>query len=212
MTAPSLPDTILTLLQSSSIALSRHAIAARCRGSQAYDVARALSELKARGLVDQDRGGRWRVTAPTFERHEDAPAPTPKPSRAVESRGTRWDEFRRLCRYYAECVRNSERPLTKYRLAKRGEEYFEVSPAPDLRRLAAGKSVSVPIAADSRRFAERLRKRRKDSRVTIGTPVVADRELVMPLLTIEADASFSGGRLRLDPVAAVTHNPAATRL
>ncbi|MEQ8763401.1 MAG: AAA domain-containing protein [Planctomycetota bacterium] len=118
----------------------------------------------------------------------------------------RWQEFRRLCHYYADCVRASERPSVKFSPDQEGKKYLTLPANPDFHRLARGETISIPVRSDSSKLLEALRKRKVDARLMIGSPLLRTDEEVVPVFIIETLPRLERGRLLLTPLSTVRAN------
>ena len=191
-----------------------------------------LEKLRADGLAEPDSGGRWRAINPQFRspsvvRHPSVGSVSfnsqlPKQDefrqepRQTFTGPSRWDSFRRLCRYYAECARLEEQPSLVSNLDKEGEEFAWINQAIDWQRLAAGDPIHLTLDDVRMEFVQSLRRRRRGSRLFLGTPVDVrrvrkDREsvdcrLVCPVFVVQIEYELQRVCLVLHPLLPVDIN------
>jgi len=153
-----LRESLTALLVERPAGLTSNQIAASLRP------ARTLTEIHAELLALQQLGhvrftgaryqwiGPARNTPPAGRPlTPTTPAPTPGPQPPPTE--SRWDEFRRLCRYYAEFVRLEERSSVRVYANKENLEFVQLTGAIDWLRLEAGHTITVHLPIDAPAFA-----------------------------------------------------------
>lgn len=100
-------DRVIDLLRQSRLGLSSRDIARRS-GLRTSDVNKCLLALQSQGRVER-RGAKWRSTASIQPKPGPITPPVKPKQPTIEIGDSRWSDFRRLCLYYAECVRLDQR-------------------------------------------------------------------------------------------------------
>jgi len=155
---PELREPLTALLVGRPGGLTVNQIAASLR--PAHSLTRILEELSALQRLGHVRftGARYQWTGParnappagrSLTHTATAPTPGPQPP-PTESR---WDEFRRLCRYYAEFVRLEERSSVRVYANKENLEFVQLTGAIDWLSLEAGHTITVHLPIDAPSFA-----------------------------------------------------------
>ena len=83
----------------------------------------------------------------------------------------RWALFRRLCRYYMDCLLQDEAPRLRAYLDNEDDTWIAVRDVP-WARLAAGSSLTVTLAREQAPFQRNRVRRGEDDCVYLGYPVV----------------------------------------
>jgi very-short-patch-repair endonuclease len=155
---PGLREQLTILLAERPSGLTINQIAASLRPTHA--LSKILDELSALQQLELVRftGARYRwigpppITQPPEPRH---PPPGPLPTTPPQPPQTqsRWDEFRRLCRYYAEFVRLEERSSVRVYANKENREFVQLTGAIDWLSLEAGHTITTHLPIDAPSFA-----------------------------------------------------------
>ncbi len=205
----------------SEIALSlprvpKHKIAEELRSLQQQGAARRLS----RGWVAVDRPGPSagiELRPASLPRRESGALQTGSEAPPIaETFSSRWSDFRRLCNYYAECVRLEERPSVRSRAEFEGREFISIRSRVSWSALEAGESLLFTVSPDYKRFAAEGRTGKGFPRLFLGGPahvyVGKDKEsgetyrLVSPALVVQVRVRQEGDQLRIEPVSSAEIN------
>jgi very-short-patch-repair endonuclease/RecA/RadA recombinase len=172
---PASDDQVLRLLQSTHRSYSVSQIANRCRLSRAETI-RRLRGLQERGLT-RESNRRWRATrfshAPSKEESGEGPGSSeysPRDDHAINPK-SRWLGFRRLCAYYADCVRLEERPKLVAYARDGNPDFMEINSHIDWRALAAESSIPLATRPDEVDLLHRFVKRNPLGTVYLGGPI-----------------------------------------
>lgn len=131
--------------------------------------------------------------------------------------GGRWADFRRLCLYYAECVRLEDRARVSEYVDKENRRFLSLSAGLDWRAASAGAPVATTIPPEGRDFSVYLKsQRRRSPRLFLGYPtevaIFPDRynggtcRVVSPVLVIQVQPQIDGDKLFLLPQGPVEVN------
>lgn len=181
-----------------------------------------------RGTIWQATGKLYfRSTPPSImpsyrEKHLESPqAGATNPFRVahrpkVDIASSRWADFRRLCHYYAECVRLEQSTRVSAYADQEGKRFISVPMSLDWRAISGGQTVALAMRPEWRDFVRVLRSERGTSSLYLGTPVDVflgkDRttgepyRIVSPSFVIAIEAGFQEGTIFLKPKAAVALN------
>lgn len=179
---------VLDVLATRPTRATRWEIARRLGISQ-DQVANALSSLGAAGFAAR-HGRRWTITGRGRSRSARAAvlaegvgssrairrtgghrAPPDSASLARITSDPTWNEFRRLCRYYLECLRTGSGAAAKLTGEGEGRSWLSLDSAVDWVGLAAGRAIHVRRTAALDGFCRALKLGRKSKRLVIGGPV-----------------------------------------
>jgi hypothetical protein len=84
---------------------------------------------------------------------------------------TRWDEFRRLCLYYAECIRLDDRAKVHSYTDKEGRGFVTLTGFLNFQPLASGRILHVEIKAKWAKFLRTIHRRKSNPRFYIAYPI-----------------------------------------
>lgn len=122
---------------------------------------------------------------------------------AVDS-NSRWSDFRRLCLYYAECLRLDERPYISAYADKRGVAWGEVGGSIDWRALSSGHEISLAMDEELRKVIKSNEQARQSPQMVLGVAIDVlpsdDYKLISPILLIRVQAELDGDVIRLIPM------------
>ena len=189
--------------------------------AEEYQVAEQLRRLQRDGFVRLE-GVRWRLLrmpsnvnvapnsrpqaslAPVKIDSSSAPsnravAPLP-PMLPLQPTG-RWVLFRRLCRYYMDCLLQDEAPKLRAYVDNEDDTWITVRDVP-WARLAASSSFIVSLSREQAPFQRNRVRRGEDDCIYLGYPVVLVRPkdtagFIIPLFAQPMRADWSAGMLRL---------------
>lgn len=130
---------------------------------------------------------------------------------------TRWDTFRRLCLYYAECVRLEDKARVSEYAEQENKRFLTLSGGLDWHGLSLGASLSLRIAPEWGPFIRTIRSKRSTStRLFLGMPVdvfiskpTKDRseyKIISPVFVQQVEFSIREDSLLLTPVTPVEMN------
>jgi hypothetical protein len=124
----------------------------------------------------------------------------------------RWALFRRLCRYYIDCLLQDEAPKLRVYIDNEDDTWIAVRDAP-WGSLAAGGSFAVSLAREQAPFQRNRARRGEDDCVYLGYPVVFIKPkdtagFIIPLFAQPMRADWSAGMLRLAPDGPIAVNGA----
>ena len=148
-------DELAALLASHPSGLATKQIAFKLKPTATLiQITNLLSELQGQSLV-KFTGTQWRWIGPppkkALPEKPQHPHSTPHipPPPTLPTTSSRWDEFRRLCRYYAEFVRLEERSSVRVYANRENLDFVQLTGAIDWLSLEAGRTITVhlPIAA-----------------------------------------------------------------
>lgn len=170
------------LLQDNPRGLTVRRLRALIGNSSGYEIQALLLTLQEAEQVRLVDGTRWQwigrvaqrperpieVARPPgpkrWEKEWDKPVPVPLHSR--------WAEFRRLCLYYAECVRLEDRAKVMEYAEHENRRFLTLQTVFDWHAVSLGASAAVTVPAEWGEFTRHIRnQRRSASRLFLGTPV-----------------------------------------
>jgi len=223
------------LLARTSGGLNIHQLSRRIRGVPKHEIQAALLQLQKEGRVDY-RANRWRGVNPVAQHWTPssglgpiAPRHIPsleaaaqrstaansnrsrakvpaKAERAAILGPTRWGDFRRLCRYYAECVRLEQGANVRSYAEDEGKHFVPLSGRYDWRAFSSGHPIAIRVAAQARGFVKAV----SDSRAFVGGPIDlfhwTDQKtqevirFVSPIFVVQVKSTLRGEMLHLEPV------------
>ncbi|MBE7508247.1 MAG: AAA family ATPase [Planctomycetia bacterium] len=194
------------------------------------EVSRTLLKLQERKLVAKTQSG-WRANGPvdssSWTTGPNADVLTDPQHNPVGARGgggranshatghlqidpaSRWADFRRLCLYYAECVRLEERACISEFSDKEGKQFITLPGPIDWRAVSSGQRVRLVPDSAFEDFIRQSRGRRGCMTLYLGAPIdvfVGESKsdgstyrIVSPVLVTPAIATISGGNLEIQP-------------
>jgi very-short-patch-repair endonuclease len=187
------------------------------------DVMTQLLAMQREGLVTIE-GQRWRalVTQPRAAR---TPSSAPqsadlqqpfRPSSSSPGLPTRWDEFRRLCSYYIDCLRREEQVDIKCYGDSEDKHWIQVDRSPNWVRMepdAGGETIL--LSSSQSPFIREMRRHGSDQCVYLGYPcevvqTPSNGAWLVPVFLIACDASFdaSHNAIRLEATSDAVANQA----
>lgn len=124
----------------------------------------------------------------------------------------RWAPFRRLCRYYMDCLLQDESPRLRAYLDNENDTWIAVGEVP-WARLATGGGFAVTLAREQAPFQRNRVRRGEDECVYLGYPVVLVKPqgasgFIIPLFAQPMQADWSAGVLHLTPDGPIAVNSA----
>ena len=124
----------------------------------------------------------------------------------------RWGLFRRLCRYYMDCLLQDEAPQLRAYVENEDDTWIPLRDVPWV-RLATGASFAVPLALGQAPFQRNRVRRGAEECVYIGYPMVLVKPnehspFVVPLFAQPMRADWSAGVLHLEPDGPIAVNGA----
>jgi len=197
-----------------------------------FEVLQELRQLKSQGIVRVE-GTRWRLLKMPAN-IKITPA-KPKPSSLPPSGGVvsvnevkrattipvvaqpsapagRWALFRRLCRYYMDCLLQDEAPQLRAYVENEDDTWIAVQQIP-WARLAAGGDFAVSLAREQAPFQRNRVRRGEDECVYLCYPLVFVKPkgvsgFVVPLFAQPMTANWRAGVLHLKPDGTIAVNGA----
>jgi len=148
----------------------------------------------------------------------DGPSP-PDPgheTKAAVIGQSRWQVFRQLCRFYAECARLEERGAVSAYADREGEQFLNLSGPIDLEAFSAAAGMVLPLTDELQDFIVSGRTRRRHPSLFLGGPVAVqvrkDRDtnevyrIVRPIFVAQVlpEVTRSSVRLRIQQDFAAT--------
>lgn len=124
----------------------------------------------------------------------------------------RWALFRRLCRYYMDCLSQDESPRLRAYLDNENDTWIAVRDVP-WARLAAGGGLVVTLAREQAPFQRNRVRRGEDECVYLGYPAALIKPqgasgFIIPLFAQPMQADWSAGMLHLTPDGPIAVNSA----
>ena len=169
-----------------------------------------LLDLQSQRIVRRRTGG-WQSCGTL----QNPDPPTPLPDPGPDKRGTtpepaagptldpnsRWHDFRRLCLYYAECLRLDERPFISAYADKRGVSWAELAGSVAWRNVSSDQIVSVLATDEIRDLVQATERARGTSQLVLGLAIDAklgdEYKLISPILLVRVQAAMGDGVIRL---------------
>ena len=96
---------------------------------------------------------------------------TPTSSRLTIDPQSRWIEFRRLCAYYAECIRIGEHATIRAYLDTPVAQWLPLTTPISWPALAAGDLVTISLTSPEAEIAQRLLRASDSKSLYVGAPV-----------------------------------------
>jgi len=198
----------------------------------AHKASEVLRGLQRRGLVKLKGGVRWQWvgqgrpgSAPPAQGVQQQgqggqpplrSAGLPDPRRRVPT-DSRWADFRRLCLYYAECVRLEDRAKVSDYAERENQRFLTITQRLDWHAISGGAPVVLPVPPEWGRFIRHIRSQRRSvPRLFLGAPVdflvLSDRDsddpvrIISPIFVQQVEFSVEGDCLYLNPVSPVEVN------
>ena len=191
-----------------------------------HHVQMALMKLQAENRLHLRRGVIWQLR---LEHRPAESATTPEivtpPGAAKPARETmatqspsysRWAEFRRLCLYYAECVRIEDRAKVSEYADRENTRFLSLPQGINWNGLSKGATVALDLPPEWAAFARHIRSWRTGSRLFLGAPVdvmVFTQEgskektrLISPVFVLQVEFEIRQTSLYLRPVGPVEIN------
>lgn len=183
-----------------------------------------LIELQRAGHVSLKQGCLWQWTGmrPSVAGNPSMPANAagltarrrlPDPRQGIPQQ-TRWSAFRRLCLYYAECVRLEDRASVSEYAEKENRRFLAIGQGLDWTAVSAGAPVALTVPTQWSEFVRHIGGRRSSPRLFIGAPLdvmvfhsdSGEFRIVSPVFVIQVEHKIEDGRLFLQPVSSVEVN------
>lgn len=199
-----------------------------------HELIRALRGLRHQGAVQLQDGTRWKaMVAPPSARpppslsgnpgggnprdlvpppRRSEPRPVPTVLAGHVAPGSRWALFRRLCRYYVDCLLQDEAPQLRSYVDNEDDTWVILREAPWC-RLAQGGGFAVPLSKDQAGFQRNRARQGADDCVYIGYPSVlvrpgATSAFLVPVFAQPVRARWENGALHLSPDGPIAVNGA----
>lgn len=182
---------VLQYLRSTNASRTAAQIASATR-IPGQEVSRTLLKLQERKLVAKTQSG-WRANGPvdssSWTTGPNADVLTDPQHNPVGARGgggranshatghlqidpaSRWADFRRLCLYYAECVRLEERACISEFSDKEGKQFITLPGPIDWRAVSSGQRVRLVPDSAFEDFIRQSRGRRGCMTLYLGAPI-----------------------------------------
>ena len=200
--------------------------------AEEFQVLEQLRQLQSNGFVRLE-GMRWRLLKPPPDANT-APNTRPKiPRGPVKARfdaaytgqtmvplprvspshgPSRWALFRRLCRYYMDCLLQDEAPRLRAYVDNEDDTWIAVHDVP-WGRLAERGDFAVSLAREQAAFQRNRARRGEDQCVYIGYPLVLVKpketsDFLVPLFAQPMQADWVRGVLHLKPDGPIAVNGA----
>jgi very-short-patch-repair endonuclease len=200
--------------------------------TEKYQVVEQLRRLQREGFVRRE-GIRWRLlrmpssvsVAPNIHL-QTPPAPVKAVSQGVSPvqkvvpvplvppllPAGRWALFRRMCRYYMDCLLQDEAPQLRAYVDNEDDTWIAVRDVPWV-RLAAGGGFAVSLTREQAPFQRNRVRRGEDECIFLGYPIVLVKPrdmsgFVIPLFAQPMQADWSTGVLHLEPDGPIAVNGA----
>ncbi|MCB9858475.1 MAG: DUF559 domain-containing protein [Phycisphaerales bacterium] len=127
------------------------------------------------------------------------------------SQSRKWADFRKLCLYYAECIRLDERPYISAWQSQFGKTWAALTASVNWRSLSGEQPVSVPLTDDIRTIIQSDRDSREVGSFAVGLAIdvfdagknddAGDRlRGVVPIIIVRIWAEIDGDQVILHPV------------
>ncbi len=190
---------ILKKLITAGSPLTTTALQSLLPSTSAPELIRAIKELSAHGLVEKTPLGirstsRCSVVQMAAEVGGQHPV-TPPRQNTTQSR---WDQFRRLCRFYAECARLEERGAIQVRADEEGDQFLSLSGTMNLDGFSTASGMILSTNEELDRFVSFAKTRKRHPSLFLGGPlyvtVAKDRDtgetyrLVRPIFVAQVVA------------------------
>ncbi len=217
-----LRELVVDALKRSRRAQRTVTISQACGASSTLVVAQILRALQADGQVAALPGGFWKWIGPLEPRIPSPPPPraaaaTPDAAPLASSPiGERWQTFRALCRYYAECVRLEERSRLSVPADKAYAEYMPLLRGLDWAALSAGRPCRLMLDQRELVFVRRGLGLKRHPRWFVGGPIDHYSDIdrasgerwtsLQPIFVIPVVAEVEDRELRLHPTGPVEIN------
>jgi len=215
------------LLRKNPRGLTVRRLRALIGGSPGYEIQASLLRLQEAGQVRLVDGTRWQWTGRTMHSRaaRGEAATSRSPARRMPEwvrpvsvpQNSRWAEFRRLCLYYADCVRLEDRAKVMDYAEHENRRFLTLRTALDWQAVSRGATVAISVPAEWGEFIRHIRnQRRAASRLFLGTPVdvhVGQRRdtgetvrRVSPVFVQQVEFRIQDDMLNLQPVGPVEIN------
>lgn len=183
-----------------------------------------LKELRRNGELEQVAGGRWRIAVATQEtgrsiqmpeiskqhRRSQQTSATSLADRLARANDSRWSDFRRLCLYYAECIRLEGQVEVQAYSEDEGKKFTQLERV-NWQRLEAGKSVAIKVGTQEASLVRWLSRQGDNAGLFLGAPVhvhagkkrdTGERfRRLSPVFVIPVEYVIDGDALHLTPTA-----------
>ncbi len=190
---------ILQKLTTAGSPLTTAALQSLLPSTSAPDLIRAVKELSDRGFVEKTplgvRSTSRRPLVQSPAEHGGQIPVTPTPQSTPQSR---WDQFRRLCRFYAECARLEERGAIQVRADAEGDHFLNLSGKMNLDGFSSAGGMILSSNDELDRFVGSAKTRKRHPSLFLGGPlavtVAKDRDtgeiyrLVRPIFVAQVVA------------------------
>jgi hypothetical protein len=187
------------------------------------EVSSALRQLHAEGYVALRKGTLWQWTGKAYKipeqiQPDENPQPTivdPFITHGIPL-GTRWDDFRKLCLYYAECVRLEDKAKAHAYANRENQSFITCNSQIDWQTLSNGGQIALSIPSEWGPFIRKIKSRNTGPRLFIGTPVFIyplkddatnlPNAIISPVFVQQVEFTVCGTMLYLRPVGPVEIN------
>jgi very-short-patch-repair endonuclease len=194
----------------------------------AHLVMNRLVALQTEGKTKLKNGSMWQWIGPLPQAPVSSyavPEATAVPAMTVTARlpdarngiphNTRWAAFRRLCLYYAECVRLEDRARVSEYAERENRRFLTLGQGINWHAISSGAPVALTVPDRWGDFVRHISGRRASPRLFVGAPldvmIFPSNEgepvrIVSPVFVIQVEHRIEDGRLYLQPVSSVEVN------
>ena len=168
--------------------------------------AQEILDLQSQGIVRR-RTRRWQLCGtlqpPDPRSGQEGQTPKP-PGGPTLDPNLRWHDFRRLCLYYAECLRLDERPFISACADKRGDSWAEIADSFAWRNVSNEQTVSVRATDELRDLVRANNRARQAKQLVLGVAIDVvpkdDYKLISPIILVRVQGTSGDGVIRILPI------------
>ncbi len=216
---------VASVLASRPQGLTMSQLRSRLTGVPRSAIVAEIHLLTSHGKISLFRGTKYQWIGgalPTKPEHGESDSPEsvglPEASSTSQTylerlpRDTRWSQFRRLCLYYAECIRLEDRAKVSEYAEKLNARFVAISGQLNWRGLSGGASQALTIKSEWNPFIRYIRNRsRSMPRLFIGAPIDVHvfqdgNKVVAPVFVQQVEFSVHNDMLHLSPTGPVEIN------
>lgn len=218
---------IVRILHENPRGLSSRKISSILGIKPAYKIQEVLHALQLQGHVSLKNGVRWQWRGPVVSAQTHVPGtkkeltgqriiPRLPDRRRDIPKESRWSDFRRLCLYFAECVRLEDRAKISEYAERENTRFLTLRQSIDWRAISAGAPITLSIPPQWGQFVRHIRSRRSAPRLFLGAPVdvmlFPQRDsdelarIISPIFVLQIEFQVESDRLYLQPISSVEVN------
>ncbi len=182
----------------------------RLEGGVRWRLLKLPDAAESAPIQDEGRDRRGGVVTPgmrTVGLHSEHP----EAAKRSEPTG-RWALFRRLCRYYNDCLLQEDAPQLKSYIDNQDDTWIQLPQVP-WERLASEQSFATVLSLDQAAFTRSRARRGNDDSLFLGYPLnfvkpTAQSGFLVPIFVQPMEADWRAGALTLKPDGPITVNGA----